>query len=1137
NGNEKWQGKLFSSTYWLPIIPLFYHSSHAKEGRHTNLLWLIDWHRNKDDNLDRLWLMPFLFDRPGENGYRHILLPLYISTRSWTGENYRHLLPLLYFSWRSIDNSSGHSEGDKYNDSLLSLLYCSFNKYNSDEKWEGEPYSSTSWFPVIPLFFRSSHAENGRHTNLLWLIDWKSDKKDNLSRFWFIPFIFHQTCDQGYRYYAPFYMRPSGNTEEQGLSFGLFHYHKWSLKKSVLWASLYFSMDKPVKKEHYIHFLPVFWTWKFKKSSGTIIIPWSITYEDKKRSVYINLLGFSKSAVLGPLNPDVDLEIGTYKGRFYLDTDTSWLYDVISFSTRISFKKPWGNDDDISVADLAERDDLSGTGEENSLEIQKPGLRSKREFDRENSEFFWGWKVLFGWMAYESGDSKRHFRLLPLSWFTWDKNSTDKLYTVPIAFLYYKSEDNALEYFALFPGFVPLFGYQIDRNSYKYGILLNSLWIEYDAEEDLDEITVLWPFINWYTSSKRSGWRVFPTFWYKKYLEDDLTISRYILLPLHYSRYERNKDGNVINEFVINPLYYSKRTTDESGSSGTTMFPILPLYYSSYEKTVYSYANKSLYEDEAEKSITGRSVKYITNEFSTVLGLFYMNDKTIVTEDGKEDKDSRFFLFGYYSHNSASINESSFLFGLVKSAEYPQKKKSEFELLYGLFSTSSSGEESKMHLMPFYYNYESPEKHELYLLLGLYWNTDYLIEEESNFYLFYGLYSSFHYQTSRYVFMQSVHKRVKVSTSEKWIIPLYYYEGDDGLDKEKYTLSTHIFWLWYWNSESFTREESKEELYTTTMWFPVIPLFYRHSSNTEIHWNLLGIIDRKISENYSRFCVFPLWYNSLDSGESRTNILGLIDWKCNKNEDLIRFWFLPIYLGYPGEESHHFIFPLLAYFGRSPKESTTLILGTYWHSSESYERQNILYLYDHKRYNKYDEDSYRFLLGTIHYETSPEVTEWDMLFGLLVDYKGYNNTHNYKFEFLKYISTWKRDDDYFQNSILPLWYYKEDSDSWSLLSPIGLSYLSEDQSGDFDLGLLGVLYYRNNIIYENEDTMAVLGGALYWERRKPERGYHSYGSLWGILLDYETESETGFKKLSILKGLYKRVEMNGEVKQKFLWIF
>ena len=60
-------------------------------------------------------------------------------------------------------------------------------------------------------------------------------------------------------------------------------------------------------------------------------------------------------------------------------------------------------------------------------------------------------------------------------------------------------------------------------------------------------------------------------------------------------------------------------------------------------------------------------------------------------------------------------------------------------------------------------------------------------------------------------------------------------------------------------------------------------------------------------------------------------------------------------------------------------------------------------------------------------------------------------------------------------------------------------------------------------------------GTLYNEVKYPERKYHARGSFWGLLWDYETEEETGFTKFTILKGLYKYRDRNGESDHTFFW--
>jgi len=240
---------------------------------------------------------------------------------------------------------------------------------------------------------------------------------------------------------------------------------------------------------------------------------------------------------------------------------------------------------------------------------------------------------------------------------------------------------------------------------------------------------------------------------------------------------------------------------------------------------------------------------------------------------------------------------------------------------------------------------------------------------------------------------------------------------------------------------------------------------------------------------------------------------------------------------HPGTSSHLVIPPLLSYFNTSPGRSTRIILGTYWHRSDNYSRQNLLFLFDHRYYKDSDTDSYGLALGLARYAVSPEVREFRLFYGMVADYKNYLNIPDYDFDFLWFIITARRNGERISNSFLPLYYYSSDKQSWSFLSPIGLTYLSRDSDGDFDLGLLGLVYYRNNKIYEKKDRRMWLLGSLWSEVKRPERGYHSMGMLWGILWSYETEKETGYEKFSILKGLYKQTRKDGRVKRKFFWVF
>ncbi len=105
------------------------------------------------------------------------------------------------------------------------------------------------------------------------------------------------------------------------------------------------------------------------------------------------------------------------------------------------------------------------------------------------------------------------------------------------------------------------------------------------------------------------------------------------------------------------------------------------------------------------------------------------------------------------------------------------------------------------------------------------------------------------------------------------------------------------------------------------------------------------------------------------------------------------------------------------------------------------------------------------------------------------------------------------------------------------LHPAAAHLRERESDGDkFQLWGLGALWYRNLKPSESYDRLMLLLGIPYYHLEKPERGYSSTGSLWGYLWESESESETGFRKLSILKLLYNRVVMDGEVYHRVLGI-
>ncbi len=931
---ESKKGNETETVWWFPIIPLTYHST-DRYGGHRNILWLMDyrWETvNNEDYMKHFWIFPLVMWKRGNNGYTSLLPPLYINNRYSNGDYYRNILP-FYAAWRDTD----YGEVDE---TALTPLFG----YSTviDRKSKDEIYSSY-WFPLLPLFYRSNDRTDGTHTNLLWLFDWASDSSGDMERFWFIPLVFHQSEAGGYRYYVPFYFRPEGTDEKEGYSYGLFHYNSWSSSRSVTWSWPYYHSENYAKasndsagreknvEEYYTHFIPFYWSWQSRDSSGRIIFPLIFNYRDEHTNIHVNLTGYARKTYTGPLSPDFTIGIEKKDEGWYFDTDVSWLYDVVSFSSRIPMKNP------VAMTSGSEQQDESMDQPVGSEQIVvKDVIKKKKEFSRENSEYFWGWKVLFCWMAYERADTKRHFRLLPLSWFTWDENSNDKLYMFLPFYLSYKSEEE--EYFVA----APFYASQREGESYARGVLVNLYWDEYEADEDYREQTVLWPIVNWYSSPKKSGFRVFPFFWQRSWLEDNIQSSQTFSL-LHYSRDSISRgNGDITYRRRISPLYHLKHEKNVSGESYSLFAPVIPLFY---------------------------------------------------------------------------------------------------------------------------------------------YNTEESVSEK------------------------------QVDTSRTVLSPLYYS-----------------------NERKFGNEGELFE--SSTFWAPVLPLFYRSTYGDYKHWNILGFLDSVESSAYNRFFILPFYYGSDYDGRVYRNILGVLDWESDA-DGVKKSMLFPLYSWNEENGTKLILFPLLTYIRNAGKERARFVAGAYWYSSPDYERQNFLYLLDHRKYlyPGGDKDYYSALFTTMQYNVSPEIKEMKLLWGSLLNYKNYSESSDYSIDAVLWLAALNRRGDYFHHRVLPFYSYSSEGDDGSLLLPPLLSYFSEDSAGDFDLGGLGLVYYRNNNKIKGSDRRMWLLGSLYNEVKKPERGYHEMGSLWGILWNYETEDETGFKKFTILKGLYKWKEKDGRDEHTVLWIF
>jgi len=1236
---DKWTGEKKSSEFWFPLVPLFYSYNEPGVESHRNLLWLIDWHNNAEGKTDRFWFAPFYFS--GNDTYRHILPPLYISLFYSEHENYSHLLPvfLKYRTESTVADPDTKKSITTKNRLLLTIPYAKYSQEGTEEG--GRSFNSEKlWFPIVPLYYHSEWSE-GSHTNLLWAADWGRDKEGNLERFWFLPFVYHKTGEGGYRFYLPFYFRPSGWTEEKGVTYSPFYYHRWSPEEETKWSWLihykyssnetgeylntwvpfYYNHEEPEKGKTkwiapiYFHhdslehkgfmarvFAPLYWNFETAKRDTTLFLPLYFETKDKNgdNSLYINIIGISRSITSG-VNPVIDAGLGFNRRGLYIDADVSWLYDMASFSTRMTV--PLNKEKEPAEDEIAADTD-SG----------KVTLSKKNGVSRDTSINFWGWHLLYGLVAYENADSKKHFRLLPLSWITWDDQSENKLKWI-LNYLSYKEDET--EYFV----FLPFYGYQRIGESYSKGYMLNGFWHEYDHEKQMNEYTVLWPIINWYSSPEKNGWRVAPIFWHKNSIKDGVKYSStYTPLYLNRSRITA-EDNTTLYRLNFSPLHFY-RYNKENDKTSTLWFSSIPVLFYKNNETISRYTTP---EPQTDSITNGKKTKQenpeVYHDYTTsdtlhwLLPFYYISEtdtidkgKNITTSDYKllglpllyyhsfteknsdpsveEKKKGTLFVMGYYSEFSSENNSASILFGLYESDKYPATGGYSYSLLYGLFNVSDMNGNYENYFRPFYYYGNDNGKKEYSALMGLYREKKNLNNGDTGFSLLYGLFSTslYHY------IVDPKGSSIPLETRETWLIPAFYANNTESTDESKPWKDNISFSPFHYRHNIDTAQEK-----SYTFWAPIIPLYYTSresdSTFTNIGWLYNysrsryiidpGKRDITVSEKETLFVPFfynsniksadkekpfkeklsfsllhyrhtlkddsnneytfwspiiPLFYKSSDSESTHTNICWLIDYEKYRDDMHARFWVMPFVYSKTGDDGYFHIAPLyFSFWDRKADDRTDIIFGLYLHNMPDYNRQNFLYLYDHKRYISANEDEYYFMFHTVKYEIDPEIKRLKAFWGLMADAEW--SKSGYDIEGLLYLAAIEKEGRYFHSRILPFWYYERTEDTHTLVIPPALTWDSRDSDKSrFQLWALGALWFRNYEPEEKSDLQAALLGIPYYKLQRAERGYESRGSLWGLLWEYETESETGFSKFSLFKFIYKRVEMEGDVQHRVMGI-
>ncbi|EQA47166.1 hypothetical protein LEP1GSC050_0950 [Leptospira broomii serovar Hurstbridge str. 5399] len=882
-----------SSTF--RIYPLYFSGS-SPTGSYWNFAGLAG--KGKDGSDTYSYLFPFFLNSDSGTGSYGLYGPVELESNGL--EASFRIYPLFYSGkwqigsyWNFAGIAGSWKEGDVSYSYLFPLFFRnrdakgSYSLFGPLEIRDSERESSLR---VYPIFF-SGNSESGSYWNILGLGGRGFDGSGNQRYGYAFPLYYHNK--NVFRVFIPFFFR-FGYEENDYSSFGIFHYVKRSPELDRTWAVLYFSKEDRVAKESSQFFLPIYYFWDTPKSKASIFLPFYLKYEEEDKSLDLNIAGFSSSKSLSTLQGSSSASIGMTEKELYLDTDFAWFYNLVRVSYRESISKdsilwwkrkqenPLTESKNVPADPLNNKKLPVAPGSTQSPDASEDGLRKYKTLSRDTSKSFFGFSTLFGILSYERGDDRRHFRLLPLAWYSWSEETKDKV-TIWLLPPIFKSKIGNQEYNVYFP----FYARQDDAADFQEAWMI--FGFQRGKKGDTKDYSVLWPFFRTYYSPNTWGFRIFPLVAHDSSPSSDRTISilyyskkdisprsevssfHSILLPLFHSRETKTSSasGNQEREGyqLFAPFYYRKYDSIEGGAGGNYSSKVLTLlsYYSlfsdisggsdtSFLFPLYYY-NRSKAPGESKDKMT-------KIDFLIPLGLYYRRNEDL----------SRFFFLGYYSSSDPGSTYTNVL---------------------GLFSSSSVKTQfatfSKTNLFPFYFSdtAESNESVRSNTLIPLLLSSSSYLQKD-------GSSSTFELLTPIYYrYRESdLSKKDAVRTDVVFPLALYFYK--DSVETTRFVLGYYSsktkdrsYWTLFGlvSSEISSSVTGRRE---STSIFPfyfseverekeaivrnktMVPILFRYDSKPDSYsLNILLLGNRTKSPSESSFALYPFY------SDSESNIAGI----------------------------------------------------------------------------------------------------------------------------------------------------------------------------------------------------------------------------------------------------------------------
>lgn len=980
--------------WWFPIVPLYYRFTSTETGSHTNLLWLLDWSRDTDRDLKRLWIIPlscfyqrdsyFHFLAPvalmswreftdsyytGIWGFHHVrrsetnreevamrrwwapIVPLIYSYSTPSVHHVNVLGPLFDIRWKN-DNLQRfftlpllYYQKDRFSDTAFETTTMSFAHYYRHYHGPQEGYAGVQsrpvddwqmWFPILPLVYRTNYAGEGTHTNVIGILDLAYNTDGSNRRFWLTPLLF-----RGEHYFhilPPVYMSWFKADATYKASILGFSYASEGGNRSAWWVPivpLYYHSYSP-EAGSYNNFL---WLmgWAFRPDgSFNYARLWPLAY-------YKSGEGGTRYILPLYVRPGGWTEREGYSvGLLPLPYYCRWEDGQTRVRNWMPLYWSWN--------------DITLFGKEHTTgNIALPLWISYKDETNEFDLYFWGWSKSIS-MGPFSPSVMLGLGNRDNTWYldaegSWLYNAFSISTRTPIRNPFRNKAPAVQEPKGAMAG--------ADTGEVAAGEtnrprMSRRREISRDTSLEFWGMKILFGWLCYEQADTQRHFRLFPLAWYS---------------------WDKASENKIIN-FLI--FFYSR--------SGDQMYHVLfPLYGFSRDGDSYFDAYLlSVFWNEYDAPTREREVTALWPFINA-----YWTDGT--APDGTRQSGWRVFPLIWHKYN--------------RYANGYERSRTISPLYYG-YETSMPNNEShqRMTISPVHY-YWSEER-----------NSGGYATQSSTFYfpvipLFYLA------SESRTNPAQGSRPAETFNSFTNFLIPIYYYNSSS---ETRWNRRESTFWLlaYYTTSVSYTMTDDTGAARERTNSMTLFPGFYKSVEGSETHYNILFLFDTGFDarEDSGYHTLIPLYYYSWDRpapgsdrGADRTFMFPLIPLAClYEGNSRSGYLFMPLallfYWGWDREENTYSVLGLL-WINRDPDRSERythfLPLWMSWsHTSYKNPRETdstvlvpfipLLCLYDGT-----DSDGYWLSLGTLSYHGwEGNASRWTVL-GFFWKYHNQDSTDNY----------------------------------------------------------------------------------------------------------------------------------------------